>query len=238
MNRKHLIALACGALLAGSAFASTPVSAPAAQNSHASAADSVKSRKVVQVGNDVVIVSLVAAPGETAANNVGITRYNAAGEPVAWSKSGSWTDAAGQNIVFPKSAWHFTAIRDAQVFKDHVWILADSATIDSDGQPKHTTDILAFDTSGEFKGGRFNVIRPEVTRDVVGAGMVFSSATGAKGADQLLVVAGCPDFAAASDDRLCVQRYLLSTRDQWYPSFASDGKNEESNWYLKSVSAQ
>lgn len=189
-----------------------------------------QARKAVQVGDDVIVVSLVAADGQTRADNVGITRYGADGTPVAWRSAGAWNPDGGAAIVFPNSAWHFTAIRDVQVFKDHLWVLADSAIVDGEGTTRRSSDILTFSTAGEFKGGHFNVIHPGPAQDVIGAGMAFKAAAEGESADRLLVVAGCAQDGQASDG-LCLQRFLLSTREDWYPSFAGDGSTQ-TRWNL------
>lgn len=225
MNIAQLtLAASIGLICAGSLQA-----APLAPDTSATAT-AAPSRKVVQVGDDVIVVSLVAADGQRRADNVGITRYAADGTPLAWQTAGAWNPQGGASIVFPNSAWHFTAIRDVQVFKDHLWVLADSASGTADGKTRRSTDILTFSTSGEFKGGHFNVIAPGASGDVIGAGMAFKAAAAGENADRLLVVAGCPD-TAQSDDRLCLQRFLLSTREDWYPSFAGDGSSR-TRWNL------
>ncbi|HUD42254.1 MAG TPA: hypothetical protein VMR06_09710 [Dokdonella sp.] len=223
MNIVKPLAASIGLLCAGAVQA-----APLASDIPAMATAQV--RKVVQVGDDVIVVSLVAADGQTRADNVGITRYGADGTPVAWRSAGAWNPGGGAAIVFPNSAWHFTAIRDVQVFKDHLWVLADSAVVDGDGASRRSTDILTFSTAGEFKGGHFNVIHPGPSQDVIGAGMAFKAAADGEGADRLLVVAGCPEDGQ-SGDRLCLQRFLLSTREDWYPSFAGDGSTQ-TRWTL------
>ncbi len=225
MIRKTLIALAIGlATVSGAAVAASTV-----DSARAGAA-----RKVVQLDGDVVVVSLVAAAGQSVANNVAVERYDASGKRVAWAKDGTWTDAGRGSIVFPNSAWHFTAIRDVQVFKDHVWILADSSTTGADGIAKPTTDLIAFSTDGEFKGGRFNVIRPQPERDVIGAGLVFKAATASGLADELTVVATCPEAGAVGGDRLCLQRYEVWSKDDWYPSFAGKA-HDEVQWNLNTA---
>lgn len=117
-----------------------------------------------------------------------------------------------------------------QVFKDHLWVLADSAIVDGEGTTRRSTDILTFSTAGEFKGGHFNVIHPGPAQDVIGAGMAFKAAAEGESADRLLVVAGCAQDGQASDG-LCLQRFLLSTREDWYPSFAGDGSTQ-TRWNL------
>lgn len=217
---KLTLAASIGLLCAGAVQAASP----------ASDTTTAQARKVVQVGDDVIVVSLVAADGQTRADNVGITRYGTDGTPVAWRTAGAWNPDGGAAIVFPNSAWHFTAIRDVQVFKDHLWVLADSATVDGDGATRRSTDILTFSTAGEFKGGHFNVVHPGSSQDVIGAGMAFKAAADGENADRLLVVAGCPEGGQTSD-RLCLQRFLLSTREDWYPSFAGDGSTQ-TRWNL------
>ncbi len=220
---KLTLAASIGLLCAG-----TVQAAPPAHDTTATA--TAQARKVVQVGDDVIVVSLVAADGRSRADNVGITRYGADGTPLAWRTAGAWNPDGGAAIVFPNSAWHFTAIRDVQVFKDHLWVLADSATVDGEGATRSSTDILTFSTAGEFKGGHFNVIHPGPSQDVIGAGMAFKAAADGENADRLLVVAGCAEDGKASD-RLCLQRFLLSTREDWYPSFAGDGSTQ-TRWTL------
>lgn len=225
-----ILGASIGLLAASITHAAPPQTASDAAATALRAQAPAQSRKVVQIGNDIVVVSLVPAAGTGTADNIGITRYDATGTPLAWGTTGAWNPDGGSDILFPNSPWHFTAIRDVQVFKDHVWILADSTVAGSGGETRRTTDILAFSTRGEFKGGHFNVIRAEPSRNVIGAGMAFTPAAAGEAADRLLVVAACPDDTA-SDDRLCLRRFELATRDAWYPSFAGSAESE-SRWNL------
>lgn len=228
MNRKSRIAIAVASVFAASAaFATSPSTAFA----------ETPSRKVVQIGDDVVVIGLVPAPGSSVADNIAISRFTADGEPLSWTQRTSWTDAEGTSIVFPGSAWHFTAVRDVQVFKDHLWILVDSTSTDENGQVSAKSDVLAFDSKGQFKGGRFAVVPASASGDVSGAGMLFQSASNGNDADKLLVAAGCADASAGAADRLCVHRYLLSTENHWYPTIANDGANESATWTLKTADA-
>ena len=225
MIRSTLLGIAVAGLFATTAFA-----APDAL------AASAASRKIVQLGDDVVVVSLVDAAGRGSADNVGIERYDASGNRVGWSQHSSWTDATGQHIVFPNTAWHFTAIRDAQVHKGTLWILVDATHADPAGHVVRKADLLAFDQDGGFKGGRFGVIATDGSRDVIGAGMVFQpSAQGDD--DRLLVAAACPDLAGGADDRLCVQHYRVCTTVDGLPAVVADGTPRSDSWSLKTARA-
>lgn len=225
MIRHTLFGIAVAGMFATSAFAATDAFAA-----------STVSRKIVQLGDDVVVVSLVDAAGRGTADNLGIARYDASGQAVGWSQRTSWTDASGQHIVFPNSAWHFTAIRDVQVHKDTLWILVDATHADPAGHVVRKADLLAFDTDGRFKGGRFGVIAADGSRDVIGAGMVFQSSATA-GEDRLLVAAACPDLAGGAEDRLCVQHYRISTTVDGLPAVVADGAHRADNWSLKTARA-
>lgn len=223
MIRPILLAFAAAGLLATSAFAAPE-----------SIAASTASRKIVQLGDDVVVVSLVDAAGRGSADNIGIERYDATGQAVGWQQRTSWTDASGQHIVFPNTAWHFTAIRDVQVHKDTLWILVDAAHADPAGHVVRKADLLAFDQDGRFKGGRFDVIATDGSRDVISAGMVFQS-TARSDEDRLLVAAACPDLAGGAEDRLCVQHYRISTTVDGLPAVVADGDLGSDSWSLKTA---
>lgn len=234
MIRKTLIAFAIGIVVTPlAATAASPTVSPSP--SVEAAARPAATRKVVQFGGDVVVVSLAATSGDAGANNIAVERFGASGQPLAWTNPGIWTDTAGARILFPNSAWHFTAVRDVQVHKDHLWILADSATTGADGTVRPTADLLVFSAEGEFKGGRFNVIRPKPGREVIGAGLIFKPAADAS-TDQLTVVATCPEAGGVDGDLLCMQRFDVSSHEGWYPTFGGTAQDEV-QWNVRSTAS-
>lgn len=113
-------------------------------------------RAAVRLPNgDTVTVGLVAHPGNgNPANglwNIGLVRYNAAGQRVAWSNPGAYGYFGNQYIAYPFSTTPFYQyVRDIKYLNGYLYVLADYQNQSTGGPAGQDVHVLVFNQSGAF----------------------------------------------------------------------------------------
>lgn len=112
-------------------------------------------RKLVRLDNgDVIVAGLATRSGFPAPDQIGLVRYNAAGQRVAWSAvSAAYGEFGNQYIVYPKGnggqpVGSFTELIDVQEHAGNVYVLANLRTVLNDVRPI----FVVFSTSGFHRG--------------------------------------------------------------------------------------
>ncbi|MBO9662062.1 hypothetical protein [Dokdonella sp.] len=120
-----------------------------------------RGRKLVRLPNgDVVVVGLVPAYNQPdppdGQFHIGLVRYNATGQRVAWSFASSYGNFGNQYLIYPGSNLsgqltpRFTAVKDVKAIGDRIYIMVDHTP---DGGSRDVQLLIFSDASGET--GRF-----------------------------------------------------------------------------------
>ncbi|MBN8482303.1 MAG: hypothetical protein J0L88_12010 [Xanthomonadales bacterium] len=112
-------------------------------------------RKLVRLDNgDVVVAGLATRSGFPAPDQIGLVRYNAAGQRVAWSAvSAAYGEFGNQYVVYPKGnsgqpIGSFTELIDVQEYGGNLYVLANLRTVLNDVRPI----FVVFSTTGVHRG--------------------------------------------------------------------------------------
>lgn len=109
-------------------------------------------KKVVQLPNGDVVVAGIVPPFAGGANvvNLGLVRYNAAGQRVAWANPGVYGFSGNQYVIYPNTnataGLNVVNVLDLKLYGNRLFVLVDRAFSATDIDSR----VVVFDTDGRY----------------------------------------------------------------------------------------
>lgn len=156
-----------------------------------------RGRKLARMSNgDMVVVGLVPAYNQAdppdGQSHIGLVRYDAAGQRVAWTFPSPYGNFGNQYLIYPGSNLggqltpRFTAIKDVKTIGDRIYVMVDHTP---DGESRDVQLLIFSDANGESGRflGHFTLFTSPFNED--GAEMVLFSSNVIGGAPYRLLAA-------------------------------------------------
>lgn len=172
-------------------------------------------KKVARLSNgDIVVAALVKNPNANQTNgywNIGLVRYNTAGQRVLWTNGGQYAHVNGEYIVYPKTNdSRFSWIQDIKVAGDKILVAANSSYTGGDVD----TRIIVFGTDGSYKASANPFGSATATAEFVGGMDTWSYLVAVPGQPTTtvtqVVIVGTRAPSAGGLGRPLFRRYTLN----------------------------